>query len=146
MVGDTVLTSGSCAARATVEHSAYFDAVPDDPAAAVRALRSTLEDRALEAVEGVVNAVGRTKRERAVVIVPADVASVHRRAPFMGSLLSLTRTHGGLRFRRDNRAAWCWRVLVERHRILWYQLSLAVQLGDKQPCGVLPARVPVSAN
>src|SRR5918994_1686618 len=62
--------------RATKDPPVRLDAVPDDPAAAVRAGRSDGMDRAFEAVEGERRARNRDL-EGLVVLVPADFTSAH---------------------------------------------------------------------
>jgi hypothetical protein len=68
------------AVRAAVKASVGLDAVPDDPAAAVLAARREPVHRALEAVEDVALARGE-HLERTVVVVAADFADGHGRAP-----------------------------------------------------------------
>jgi hypothetical protein len=63
--------------RATEDLPLRFDAVPDDPAAAMGANRRKLGDGAFEAVE-CVWCTGEGHCERLIVIVPASFTFSHR--------------------------------------------------------------------
>jgi len=71
---------GLGAVRAAIENTLVFNSVADDPAAAMRARGRENLDRTLEAVEDVVPA-GMADRERLVVFVATQLASLHDQTP-----------------------------------------------------------------